>query len=103
MLSELDLRQEIVKLLREHQAQISNYDKEAAERKQRLLYRHFRKLESIEEEGSFLSKALQIRRQHLQMQRYKLRIQRKRTELIFKQAIELNALKMRWREAQIKG
>ncbi len=103
MLSEGDIKREIVELLRKHQIQISAYDADAEERKQRLSYRHFKRLEATADRASYIDKVLLIRKQHLQMARYKVRLQKKRTELLLKQAVELKALKLQLKKAQLYG
>ncbi|WP_439559668.1 hypothetical protein [Dyadobacter sp.] len=101
MLSEGDIKREIIELIRKHQSQVSAYDHDAEEKKQRLSYRHFRRLEATADQMGYLNKALLVRKQHLQMQRYKVRLQKKRTELLFQQAIELKTLKLKLETAQL--
>jgi hypothetical protein len=101
--SEIDFRAEAIKLLRSHQEQLTDYDIEASERRKRLAYRHFRSLELLDDDAGFVMKALMIRKHYLQMQRYKVRLQKKRDELLSKQARELKEMKSRWAKAKLHG
>ncbi|WP_157474682.1 hypothetical protein [Dyadobacter sp. Leaf189] len=83
--------------------QVSAYDHDAEEKKQRLSHRHFKRLEAIADQAGYINKALLVRKQHLQMQRYKVRLQKKRTELLLQQAVELKTLKLKLKRAQLYG
>jgi hypothetical protein len=98
---EIDFRGEVIKLIRTHQEELASYDKEAIDRRQRLGYRHFRRLESMGDDVGYVAKALVMRRQYLQIQRYKVRVEKKRMELLSRQAIELKELKSQWARAKL--
>ena len=86
-------REQCIKLIRIHNEQLIEFDTEAARKRQLLSYRHFRRIESLDDTVSYLTKALILRRQYVQIQRFKLRIQKERVALLMKQATELKELK----------
>lgn len=97
----VDYRVEVIKLLRSHQEELAMYDVEAEMRRQRLSFRHFRTLDNLGDEVSYVKKALIIRKQYLQMQRFKTRLKQKRLELLLKQAQQLKELKLLWAKEKI--
>ncbi|SKB77297.1 hypothetical protein [Dyadobacter psychrophilus] len=100
MSESINLQAEIVALMRRHQEILNNFDSEAIELRKRLAARNFRRIESLGDDTSFLTKANLMRKQFLQVQRFKVRLQKKRVELLLQHAAELKELKLKWSKSR---
>ena len=87
---------EYMKLLRMHQQQQIILESEAEKSRARVALMYIQEVEALDERVSFIKKALVMRRQFLELQRFKQQSKTEKANLKRKHMQEILDLKARW-------
>ena len=100
MSESINLQAEIIALMRRHLEVLNSFDFEAIELRKRLAARNYKRIELLGDDTSLFIKANLMRKQFQQVQRFKVRLEKKRVELLLQHAAELKELKLKWAKSR---